>query len=390
MSHAGHSDREGGRLRVAMLTTDGRESWKEYDKLEPYFGTPQEALFQAIPDFPEIEMHVISCWQKPMSAPKKLAENIWFHGLVVPQIGWIRTGYQGCIRAVRKKLKELQPDIVHGQGTERDCAICAALSGYPNVITIHGNVGAIVKLMKIKAFSYYWLVAQLERWTIPRAGGVVCITNYTKELVQPLARRTWVSPNAVDAGFFSIENQPASPPQILCVGHIQERKNQIRLLEALDPVAKKMPLNAIFYGKPEQPYAARFLQMLKERPWCRHGYAERPMLRAALETATMLVLPSVEENCPMAVLEAMAAGVPVVASKAGGIPDLFEHGESGLFCDPLDVDSIRAQIQRFLSDRSSASQIGSRARQRALEKFHPKVIAQEHLAIYREVSGLKR
>src|SRR5436190_1537786 len=271
-----------------MLTTYSREAWKEYRKPEPYFGTPQEALFQAIPDFPEIEMHVISCWQKPMTAPKKLAENIWFHGLVVPQIGWIRTGYQGCIRAVRKKLKELQPDIVHGQGTERDCAICAALSGYPNVITIHGNVGAIVKLLKIKPFSYYWLVAQLERFTIPRAGGVVCITNYTKELVQSAARRTWVSPNAVDGGFFSIKNEPASPPQILCVGHIQERKNQIRLLEALDPIAKKMPLEAIFYGKLEQPYAARFVQMLKERPWCRHGYADRLMLRAALETATIL------------------------------------------------------------------------------------------------------
>jgi len=198
-------------------------------------------------------------------------------------------------------------------------------------------------------------------------------------------------PNAVDGTFFSIKNQPASPPQILCVGHIQERKNQIRLLEALDPIAKKMPLNAIFYGKLEQPYAAGFIRIIKERPWCRHGYADRAMLRAALETATILVLPSLEENCPMAVLEAMSAGVPVVASRAGGIPDLFEDGVSGLFCDPLDVGSIRAQIQRLLSDPAFAAKIASQARQRALQKFHPRVIAQEHLAIYREVvSGPRR
>ena len=87
----------------------------------------------------------------------------------------------------------------------------------------------------------------------------------------------------------------------------------------------------------------------------------------------------------MAVLEAMAAGVPVVASRAGGIPDLFEHGVSGLFCEPLDVESIRAQIQRLLSERAFASKIGSQGRQRALEKFRPKVIAQQHLAIYREI-----
>ena len=48
-----------------------------------------------------------------------------------PKIGWLRTLYQGCVRATRRKLREIQPDIVHGQGTERDCAIGAVLSGFP-------------------------------------------------------------------------------------------------------------------------------------------------------------------------------------------------------------------------------------------------------------------
>lgn len=380
------------RIRVAFLTTDARECWKEYHKPEPYFGTPQEALFRGIPAFPEIEMHVISCWQKPMSAPTKLAENIWFHGLVVPKIGWVRTGYQGCIRAVRRKLKEIQPDIVHGQGTERDCAICAAFSGYPNVLTIHGNVGAIVKLLKIRRFSYYGLVAQLERWTIPRSDGVICITNYTREQVGSLARRTWVLPNPVDADFFNIKSSPSTPPEILCVGHIQERKNQLRLLMALDAIAERTPIKAVFYGKapPSDPFAVKFLEMVKQRPWTRYGgVADRGMLRAALETATILVLPSLEENCPMSVLEAMAAGVPLVAARAGGIPDLFVEDVSGLFCDPLDIESIRGAIQRLLKDRALASQITLNARKRALEKFHPKVIAKGHLDIYRDLLNTK-
>jgi hypothetical protein len=62
---------------------------------------------------PPFEIHVISCTQQPLSAPEKLAPNIWFHPLHVSKWGWLRTGYQGCVRAVRQKLKEIQPDIVH-------------------------------------------------------------------------------------------------------------------------------------------------------------------------------------------------------------------------------------------------------------------------------------
>lgn len=374
-------------LKVAMLTTDTRECWKEYDNPMPYFGSVQEALFQAIPDFHEIELHVVSCWQKPMAAPEKLAPNIWFHGLVVPRIGWLRTVYQGCVRAVRGKLREIQPDIVHGQGTERDNAICAVRSGYPNILTIHGNMAAIAKLLKVRPFSYAWLMARLERWTVPRSDGVLCITNYTRAQVQSLAQRTWVLPNPVDATLFSLKNQPASPPQILCVAHVQERKNQLRLLQALDSIARKMPLKAVFYGKApaEDPFAAKFLEMARQRPWCEHGFADRKKLRAALETATILVLPSLEENCPMSVLEAMAAGVPVVAAKTGGTPDLFEDGVSGLFCDPLDPESIRGPIERLLTDRELASKISKQARERALKRFHPNVIAQGHLEIYNQV-----
>ena len=79
----------------------------------------------------------------------------------------MRTGYQGCIRAVRKKLQEIRPDIVHGQGTERDCAISAVFSGFPNVITIHGNMRLIAQIEPRPAVFVYWLAARLETFTLP-------------------------------------------------------------------------------------------------------------------------------------------------------------------------------------------------------------------------------
>ena len=110
-------------LKIAFLTTDNRENFKEYELSTPYFGAGPEALLQGFGALSGIEVHVVSCTQRPMQSPEKIDKNIWFHSLYVPKIGWLRTLYQGCIRAVRRKLKDLQPDIVHGQGTERDCAI---------------------------------------------------------------------------------------------------------------------------------------------------------------------------------------------------------------------------------------------------------------------------
>jgi glycosyltransferase involved in cell wall biosynthesis len=105
----------------------------------------------------------------------------------------------------------------------------------------------------------------------------------------------------------------------------------------------------------------------------------------ALSEATMLVLASLEDNCPMVILEAMAAGVPVAASKVGGIPDLISDGVNGLLFDPTDKASIRATVERVLTNGNEAQRLATAARDAALQRFHPLVIARGHLRIYHEV-----
>ena len=221
---------------------------------------------------PEAEVHVVACAHAKMNSPPKLAPNIFFHSLCVPKIGWRRSGYQGCIRAVRKKLKELQPRIVHGQGTEKDCAISAVFSGLPNVITIHGNMRLIARVNRARPFSYEWLAARLERFTIPRSGGVVCVTQHTRRAVIDLAQRTWVVPNAVDASFFEVNARPLSgaPPRVLCVGHVCVLKNQNAFILALDSLAVRRKFELRFCGMANEndPYGREFFRLVKARPWC--------------------------------------------------------------------------------------------------------------------------
>jgi glycosyltransferase involved in cell wall biosynthesis len=338
----------------------------------------------------DVEVHVVSCTRKPMQSPEKLAPNIFFHSLLVPKIGWMKTLYQGCIRSVRAKVREIQPDIVHGQGTERDCAISAVMSGFPNVLTVHGNLRLIAKVNRSRLFSYAWLAAKLETATIPRSDGVVCITHYTQDAVKDLAKRTWVVPNAVDASFFEVNAHPVpgKVPRILCVGHISTRKNQNAFICALDSLAPAGKFEVLFLGmvEPNRAYDEEFLRLVRERPWCIFGgMADRAQLKDHLRHATALALPSLEDNCPMVVLEAMAAGVPVVAAKVGGLPDLIEEGKNGFFFDPLDSRSMASAMEKILSKNSVADALAERAREEARKRFRPDVVAQRHVEIYRDV-----
>jgi len=392
-------------MKIAFLVPDNRENFRQYDLQNPCFGTAPTALlegFSMLGDHPEApEIHVISCTQKRISAPEKLASNIWFHSLHVPKAGWLRSGYLGCALAVGKKLRQLRPDLVHAQGTERDCAISAVLSPYPKILTIHGNLRLIKKQVGFRPFSAMWLQSYLEGLVVPRFDGVVCITNYTRQAVEAEVPRTWVVPNAVDPSFLALGEKRLShasarlstldsrltTPIILCVANVDSRKNQNAFIKALDVLAPSLSFEVRFFGVcPDNEYGREFQRLVSERSWCHYGgMIGREMLREQFQHADMLALPTHEDNCPMVVLEAMASGVPVMASKVGGVPDLIDGTTTGLFCSPNEPETIRRGVNRLLKDINLARLISETAHKNTMERFHPKVVAQRHLEIYREV-----
>lgn len=377
-------------IRIGFLTTDNREPFRQYDNPKPWFGTAPEALLDGFASLSEVEIHVVTCSQKPMaSSPTKLADNIWFHSLQVSKLGWLRTGYQGCIRAMRRKLREIAPDLVHGQGTERECSLAAIFSGFPNLITIHGNMRQVARTQQAKPFSFYWLAARLEQFTLPRTDGVICLSRHTQEQVNRLAPKTWLLPNAVDASFFEVSRNPDELPTMLCVGSICPWKNQNGLIRALDEVASKSRFRVVFLGQVgDDPYGREFHRLLAARAWCEYaGFADRQELKVWLSRAKLVVLPSLEENCPMVLLEAMAAGVPVAAAKVGGVPDLVQNGRTGILFNPNAAADIATNISSLLVDTILQDSLSVEARKIALETFHPLQIARRHLEIYREVLG---
>jgi glycosyltransferase involved in cell wall biosynthesis len=129
--------------------------------------------------------------------------------------------------------------------------------------------------------------------------------------------------------------------------------------------------------------------MVGERPWCEYlGALDRRALQKEMSQATMGVLPSFEDNCPMVILEAAAAGLPFAASRVGGIPDLIHHNVTGLLFNPSSPDEISAAIAGIVSEKTLSLALSKTAREPCKKRFSPKAVARQHLSIYSTV--LKR
>lgn len=377
-------------MRVALLTTDNREHFKDYGASTPRFGPAPEALLQGFAELPEIELHVLSCTQRPMQSPQKLTDNIWFHSLVVPRIGWLRTAYQGCVRAVRRKLRALQPDIVHGQGTERECGLCAALCGFPNVVTIHGNMAAQARLFRARIGSYLWLAARLETYALPRTAGVFCHSDYTELLVRPRARRTWPVPNPLRRDFFaSLDRHPVDPPLLLCIGTITPRKQPLELLDVIAELHQRGLRFAVqFIGRanPAEPYARAFLNRIQSEPL--RAFVSQVdelsilQLIDRFDSAAGLIHFPLEEAFGLVVAEALARGVKLFASRAGGIIDIASNVPGAELISPNDWTGLTNAISAWLSKGRPLAE-GGQAIMR--ERYAPRTVAARHVEIYGEV-----
>jgi glycosyltransferase involved in cell wall biosynthesis len=323
-----------------------------------------------------------------MQSPERLADNIWFHSLHVPKSGWLRTGYQGCIRAVRRKLKAIQPDIVHGYGTERECGISAALSGFPNVVSIQGNMAELARLFRARIGSYHWLAARLENFTLRRTAGVICNSVYTETLVRGRARKTWVIHPALRLAFLEPIPSGPRPPALLNAGVISLRKRQLELLDVAEALHRHgLKVEFHFIGRNEDSDYCRAFQA-RIKPMEAAGYARYlgrqtagELVRCFDSVAGMVHCPT-EEAFGLNVAEALARNLKFFGSRLGGIVDIAEGAPGAELFAPDDWAGLTAAIARWIGQGHPRPE-GATALMRG--RYHPQTVARRHLEIYREV-----
>ena len=378
-------------LKIALILPDNRDEFRRYADPLPHFGTAPEALLEGLAALPECEIHVVCCVQQRVAVPEKIGPNIFYHTELVPKLGWLRGAYLGCIRSVRRQLRKIQPDIVHGQGTERYGALTASLSGLPNVLTIHGNMKAIAEVYRAPVGSFVWLAARLENFTLRRTAGVFCNSAYTQNLVSPRTPRTWRVANALRLAFFSPlpESVSSAVPVLLNIGVAEPRKQQLELLALAHRLHQRgcrfeMQFAGTLTG--HSAYLAAFTRELaraEKAGYARHlGKLSTVELVAAMDAASALVHFPIEEAFGLVVAEALARNLKFFGAATGGVVDIAQGVEGAELIESHNFAALETAIAQWL--RAGCPR-PLNAAPIMRQRYHPEVIARRHLEIYREV-----
>jgi glycosyltransferase involved in cell wall biosynthesis len=279
----------------------------------------------------------------------------------------------GLVELVRLFRRE-RPDIAHLNSSKVGTLgrIAAVLARVPvRIFTVHGW-----------SFSPHSGAAEtayraLERLLGPLAW-TICVSAGDRAKAPWLNGRAVVIPNAVDVGAMRAASPDGGPPTIVSVGRLVLPKAFWALgdaFRALEPgsfrgvVVGEGPQRSLLEGIP----GVELLGM-------------RDDVADVLTGADIFVLSSLSEGMPISVLEAMAAGLPVVATAVGGLPEVVVEGETGFLVPPDDVGALTRALARLVADCELRRRMGAAGRRRAELLFDVPRFREEHLALYERLA----
>jgi len=299
-------------------------------------------------------------------------------------------------RAIRRQLRRRRFDLVHAHWIVPN-GLVAAAAGFGNrrtplAIGLHGSDVFLAEKKGVRA---------LARWALSRSR---LLTGCSPELVDRVralgfpAERSRVIPYGVDVEAFSPDLSrrriwreklgiPDSAPLLLGVGRMATKKGFQVLIEILPALLGEFPDLAVVLAG-----GGDLLERFREaaRPWGERVHFPGSVLRDTLpdlyRAADLFTLPAVHDakgnvdGLPNVILEAMASGLPVVASGISGIPLAVEDGKTGLLVPEGDPAALLGALRRLLAEPAAAREMGERGRRKALAELTWDAVA----ARYRE------
>jgi glycosyltransferase involved in cell wall biosynthesis len=297
----------------------------------------------------------------------------------------------GMISRLRKRLAELEPDLVHvhsRRGADLHAGLAAA-GRWPAVVTRRVDSAEWAPWARLKYSRYAAVVAisrAVERMLLDAGVG---------------PERVHRVPSGVDLERFPADARARAeararllrafslPEEAFVAGVVAQlipRKGHMRLLDILPGLVARDPrLVVICFGR--GPLMARLASEIEARDLGAHvvlaGFRED--LPALLPGLDALLHPASAEGLGVAVLEALAAGVPVVASAVGGILDVIEPDVHGLLVPPEDMGAWARAVERLMTDSAERSRLAAAGRERVAAAFSVRRMAEGNLAVYEAV-----
>lgn len=266
-------------------------------------------------------------------------------------------------------LRRMRPAILHTYTSRANWAgaLAGRLARVPRIL---------LSDREIRSWMRAWHI-WLDRWVFGLAQGLVVPSQAVKEFdeirVGLSGKRIWVVPNGVDADAFAVqEGKEAIKAELGIdlgshvagyIGRLEEPvKGLAYLLEAMAELRRDgfSCTLGVFGEGPWGEEMRRKAHALGLQGVVRF-YGLRRDIPRVLKALDLLVLPSLREGCPNVVLEAMAAKVPVLATRVGGVPEMVEHGVTGWLVHPGDPKGLACGIRRMLEERARAMDMAENA-----------------------------
>ena len=347
-------------------------------------------LVPALGRLPDVELHVIRLRRGVEEGRHHEQDSHVLHVLPMSRLGTV-TSFRQDQRTLNRCLETIQPDVVHSQGAGH-YGILTARSGYPAVITIHGILSEEVRFEPgWRSRARAGIQARMsEKYCIRDARHTILISPYVADHYgDALSGEKYLIPNPVDDRFFEVARKDTGRT-ILFAGRVRKLKGVKDLLQAVAGLPDRDRVRVVLAGS-----LAEGSYVQEARSLCEHlgigdlvqflGLVNRDRLVQELSGCACLVLPSYQENAPMVVQEAMAAGVPVIATGIGGIPFQLEHERSGFLYEPGHIAALTTCLERLMSSSGLRERMGMAAKSFATERYQAARVAERTLEVYRQV-----
>ncbi len=272
--------------------------------------------------------------------------------------------------------------------------------GLPTLIKFHSPAKLIMGTYDVRKADHV-ACGMLEQRAIDRATAFTSCSKFLADEVRGklgVRRPVEVIYNGIDLDLFDAGEQldarerfgiPKDRPMIFFAGRLEPRKGIHVMKDVAAALLAKHEVAFVFAGDDLFQYAEKEMKPYLAAQDLRGSYhflgrLDLVGVRSCLRQADLFVIPSLWENCPYSCLEAMAAGRAIVASDAGGLPELVTDGETGLVAPVEDAAATLACLERLIEDRALCERLGNNARRKVEATLTDTFIAGQSVDYYRK------
>lgn len=350
---------------------------------------------------PSLELHVLSQTEYCRRRVGRKLNHVMIHYVPKGTSGFAKfvTNHVRMLIATIGIVWKLHPQIVHAQGAPI-AILLSMLFSKKHVQTIHGILGNELSVLPTAGLAVgrrvrIWLIKWFEKQYFRKIKNLFYLSKEIAQLVDKTSKyhvQKFFSYVAIDPNFFEIKRsfeKDCDRIVILFVAAITPRKGLHFLLEAFSDLVKihsNTELRIVGMQDWAKEYVAdlqnKYCELVENKNIVFTGAVNRSRLAMEYDMADIFVLSSLSETVPAVISQAMLAGLPIVATRVGGIPEMIDDGKTGLLVPPSSAAALRDALDRLIAERHFGLELGRNAREVAYDRYHPKSVAQSTLDAY--------